>query len=200
MANDYPLLLKGFPDEIAQWEGFDLVGAVFGAELVLSLDTLKPDIALVGPFVGKAGPHASEILAVAQDETRVVFMSADPKPPIYDAVTLGASGYLTMMAEAEELRSVVSAVAANGVGFSAAAQQLLAEEIRVRGRAERPSITKREQQILRLMGEGCRSTEMSERLGISRSTVKTHTHNIFKKLGVNDRAQAVHIALRCKLI
>jgi DNA-binding CsgD family transcriptional regulator len=74
------------------------------------------------------------------------------------------------------------------------------EEVRVRGRAGRPSVTKREQQILRLMGEGLSSTEMSERLGISRSTVKTHTHNLLKKLGVDGRAQAVRAALRYKLI
>jgi len=200
VANDFPMLLDQFQFEIARWRGFDLVGAVSGAELVESLDTLKPNIALVGPFVGKAGPHEGEILAVAQDEIRVVFMSADPKPPIYDAVALGASGYLTMKAGAQELRSVLDAVAANSVGFSAAAQQLLAEEVRVRGRAERPSVTKREQQILRLMGEGLSSTEMSERLGISCSTVKTHAHNLLKKLGVNSRTQAVLVALRYKLI
>lgn len=200
VANDFPMLLDQFRHEIAKWQGFDLVGAVFGAQLVASLDALKPDIALVGPFVGRTGPYEGEILAVVQGEVRVVFMSADTKPPIYDAVALGASGYLTMKAEIEELRDVLDAVAADDVGFSAAAQQLLAEEIRVRGRAERPSVTKREQQILRLMGEGLTSTEIGKRLGISSSTVKTHSHNLLKKFGVNSRAQAVLAALRYKLI
>jgi DNA-binding NarL/FixJ family response regulator len=191
------MLLDQLQHEIAKWEEFDLVAS--GAELVPSLGTLKPDIALVGPF-GGAGPPEGEVLAAAQDEVRVVFMSADPNPPIYDAVALGASGYLTMEAGVQELRVVLDAVAANHVGFSLAAQQLLAEEIRVRGRAERPSITKREQQILRLMGQGLSSVQIGKELDISSSTVKTHAHNLLKKFGVNSRAQAVLVALRYKLI
>jgi DNA-binding NarL/FixJ family response regulator len=105
-----------------------------------------------------------------------------------------------MEAGAQELRSVLDAVAANGVGFSAAAQQLLAAEIRVRGRAERPSVTKREQEILLLMGKGLSSTQIGKELDISSSTVKTHSHNLLKKFGVNSRAQAVLTALRYKLI
>ncbi|HEV3035048.1 MAG TPA: response regulator transcription factor [Solirubrobacteraceae bacterium] len=197
MANDFPMLLEQIQQEIAKWKGFDLVDSE--DELVPSLGRLKPDIALVGPF-REAGPHEGEILAAAQGEVRVVFMSADQKPPIYDAVALGASGYLTMEAGAQELRSVLDAVAANGVGFSAAAQQLLAAEIRVRGRAERPSVTKREQEILLLMGKGLSSTQIGKELDISSSTVKTHSHNLLKKFGVNSRAQAVLTALRYKLI
>jgi DNA-binding NarL/FixJ family response regulator len=197
VANDFPMLLDQIKHEITKWKEFDLV--VSDAELVSSLGTLKPDIALVGPF-GEAGPHEGEILAAAQDDVRVVFMSADPEPSVYDAVALGASGYLTMKAGVQELRGVLDAVAANGVGFSVEAQQRLSEEIRGRGRAERPSITKREQQILLLMGQGLNSTQISKELDISSSTVKTHAHNILKKFGVNSRARAVLVALRYKLI
>jgi DNA-binding NarL/FixJ family response regulator len=199
VGSDSPILLDHLRSLIAQWAGFELVDAVPGAELVSSLEALKPDIALVGP-IGERGPHEAEILSRTQGQVRVVFMSADPEPSIYDAVALGAAGYLTMAADAQELREVLDAATLDRARFSAAAQEVLAEEVRVRGRAERPSVTKREQQILQLMGEGLSSAEIGDRLGVTKSTVKSHVHNLFKKFGVNSRSQAVAAALRYKMI
>jgi DNA-binding NarL/FixJ family response regulator len=193
------MLLEELARRLNEHDGFDLVGVVADDEILSALASLEPDIALFGPFKPERDREA-EILSYTGERIRVVFMSARPEPTLYDAIALGAMGYLTVDATAQETFDVLGAVAIGQSRFSRAVQHALADEIRDRDQTVRPVLTKREREILRLMGQGLNSTEIGRRLFVTKSTVKTHQHNLYKKLEVHGRGHAVVVAIRHRLI
>jgi two-component system, NarL family, nitrate/nitrite response regulator NarL len=199
LVNDWPMLRDHLRHDIPEWGEFELVGAVSGADVLRSLELLKPDIALAGPFL-EHSIGESEVLSFAEEIVRVVFISADTQPAVSAALSLGAAGYLTMDADKHELRAALKQVANNRVGLSAAAQRLRAQQRPAPYDVQRPSISKRERQVLRLMARGMASPEISERLFVSHSTVKRAARDIYRKLGAKTGPHAILLALRHKLI
>jgi DNA-binding NarL/FixJ family response regulator len=178
---------------------FDLAGVVSSDEIVPALANLKPGVAVLGPF--KPGrKREAEILSSTTGHVRVVFASTETEPTIYDAIALGAMGYLTSAATPQEILGILDGVAMGQSRFSSDAQDALACEVRKRTRAARPSLTPKEREVLRLMGEGLDSVEIGKRLYITKSTVKTHQHNIYRKLEVHSGKAAVVAAARQWLI
>jgi DNA-binding NarL/FixJ family response regulator len=193
------MLLDELARRVSEHDGFDLVGVVTDDEILSALTSLEPDIALLGPFKPERDREA-EILSYTRERIRVVFMSARPEPTLYDAIALGAIGYLTVDATAQETFDVLEAVAVGQSRFSRVVQHVLAGEIRDRDQTVRPILTEREREILRLMGQGLNSVEIGRRLFITKSTVKTHQHNLYTKLEVHGRGHAVAVATRHRLI
>ena len=76
----------------------------------------------------------------------------------------------------------------------------IATEIQLRETSERPALTDREAEVLRLLAEGRTAGRIGEELHLSEATVKTHLHNLYEKLGVSDRAAAVATAMRWGLL
>jgi two-component system nitrate/nitrite response regulator NarL len=184
---------------IGEHDAFDLVEAVDDEEILPALAALAPDIALLGPFKPGRGREA-EVLSYARGRVRVVFMSAEPEPALYDAIALGAMGYLTLHATADETFEILEAVAVGQSRFSRVVQDALALEIRERGQTMRPVLTQKEQDVLRLMAQGLNSVEIGKRLFLTKSTVKTHQHSLYKKLEVHGRGHAVAVGVRHRLI
>ena len=76
----------------------------------------------------------------------------------------------------------------------------IATEIQMRETSERPALTERESEVLKLMSEGRTAQNIGEELHLSEATVKTHLHNLYEKLEVSDRAAAVATAMRWGLL
>lgn len=122
-------------------------------------------------------PRAIVLTTYAQDEM------------VYQAMRLGARGYLLKDTTGAELRNAISAVAGGGALLTPLAASRLAESLH-----NREALTAREREVLALLAEGLRNKEIAARLGASEKTVQFHNANIFGKLGAQNRTEAVRIA------
>jgi two-component system nitrate/nitrite response regulator NarL len=153
---------------------------------------------------GLTGLSGEQILnAVGRDGlgTRVVMIDAEPEPrAVYAAIARGAAGYLTKDADARELCDAISAVARGTTVLAAQVQSGIAGEIRLRAVHDRPFLSDRERQVLKLVAEGLTAPQIGRRIHLSTATVKTHLAHVYEKLGVAERAAAVAAAMRRGLV
>lgn len=141
------------------------------------------------------------------EETKVLVLTTfDVDEYVYEALSVGASGFLLKDATADELVSAVRVVAR---GDSLLAPQVTGRLIRefTRQRRTRPqppdelaTLTARETEVLVLIAAGLSNSEIAGRLVVSEHTVKTHVARVFTKLGLRDRAQAVMLAYESGLV
>jgi two-component system, NarL family, nitrate/nitrite response regulator NarL len=167
-----------------------------------AISTLEPDVAVVDCAVD--GLSAEQVLTAVRREglgSRIVLIAAEPEPRrVYTAIANGAAGYLTKGAEGRELCDAVAAVARGRTVFAPPLQTGIAGEIRLRAVDQRPFLSDREREILRLVAEGVTAPRIGRVLHLSPATVKTHLHHIYEKLDVSERAAAVAAAMRRGLL
>ena len=116
---------------------------------------------------------------------------------LFAAIDAGASSLVLKGAHLDELLTAVRRAAVTPDVFSAAG---LGEAMRRRSRAPAPLLTKREAEVLTLLGEGLSVQQVARRLFLSESTVKTHVAKVYDKLGVTNRAQAIMAGIRLGLV
>jgi len=133
--------------------------------------------------------------------TRVLFVSAYLDSEIvFEAIGGGARGYLSKEAGRRQICDAVSAIAPGETVLAPEVQAGLAREIQLRSSDDRPLLTPREREVLRLTADGLSAPDIGERLYLSPATVKTHLQHLYGKLGVSDRAAAVAEAMRRGLL
>ena len=133
--------------------------------------------------------------------TRVVLLSAFVDSALaYRALGVGAAGYLSKDSTGERICDAIAAVSRGETVLDPEVQAGVAHEIRLRVEDERPALTSREREILRLTADGCSAPQIAERLYLSPNTVRTHLQHLYDKLGVSDRAAAVAEAMRQRLL
>jgi len=200
VADAQPMYLEALERAIREWPEFELVGAVDAEAFLEELQHVQPDVALVDPdALSREGTAA--VMEVAGGRVRLLFLSAEPDPSaIYRAIECGVAGYLSKDCDAQELCHAISAAARGKDILSPAVQPALVKEIRLRSREDRPFLTEREHQILRLVADGKTTPQIAKALGLSPTTVKTHLTHIYEKLDAHERAEAVHQAMRRGLI
>ena len=173
-----------------------------GREALDAIGSSRPDVAVVGGTLD--GPSGERVLnAVAREglRTRVVMIAAHPEPEdVYTALADGAAGYLTKDADARQLCDAITAVARGATVLAPELQGSVAQEIRTRTPRQRPLMTERERETLRLIAEGLTAPAIAGSLHLSTATVKTHLQHIYEKLGVSERAAAVAEAMRRGLL
>ncbi|MFI6081874.1 response regulator [Streptomyces sp. NPDC051217] len=171
--------------------------AATGTEAVSVVRALRPDVVLMDVRMPEIdGIRATEqILGAADPGPRVVVVTTfENDSYVYDALRVGASGFLLKRAAAEDLVQAVRLVArSDSLLFPAALRGLAAEY--ARGRPAPPPwarrLTERESDVLRLMATGLTNAEIAGRLGVGPATVKSHVAAVLAKTGVRDRTQAV---------
>jgi two-component system response regulator DegU len=205
LADDHRLLREGLRRSLTD-EGFEVVGeAADGEEACDLVDELLPDVVLMDvtmPNLG--GVEAAKRIHLAHPDVRVVMltMHADAEV-VAEAIRGGASGYLVKDCSTDEIADAIR-LAANGE--TALSPQLAASMLGELRRLERHEndeerlITKREEEVLQLIADGCSTPEVAEKLFISQKTVKNHLAAIYQKLDARDRTQAVVRAVRMGII
>ena len=196
IADDHPLFRKGMRALLGGVDDFLLVGeAETGHQAAaLSLDLL-PDVVLMDlQMPGGSGIDATREIVAASPTTRVLVVSLfEDDDSVFAALRAGAHGYLLKDTDEEEMIRAIRAVANREAIFGPAiASRVLAY---FAGRAEAPSafpaLTEREREILRLLARGKRNAAIADTLFLSPKTVANHVSNIFGKLHVADRAEAI---------
>jgi two-component system, NarL family, nitrate/nitrite response regulator NarL len=202
-ADSHPLYREALTRAIKERPELELVGqAGDGRAALAAIGSERPDVAVIDRALG--GLNGEQILnAVGRDglPTRVVMLAAEPEPQlVYAAIANGVAGYLTKDADARELCDTITAVARGLVVVAPELQNGIAGEIRLRAADERPFLSDREREILRLVAEGLGAPQIGRELCLATPTVKTHLHHVYEKLGVAERAAAVAEAMRRGLL
>jgi len=204
VADNHPIFLEAVGRALESRSEFQLVGlANDGREALEAIRALAPGVAVVEeylPFMSGLG-----ILRAVRDEslgTRVLILTRDDSSAlVYEAMQLGAAGFVTKTATLTEIYDAVAAVADGGTVLGPQVQAGLVRELRTRAQATKPAVlTEREQEVLRMVADGLSAPEIAARLAIGPATVRTHVKNLQAKLDVNDRAAAVAKGMRRGLL
>lgn len=203
LVDDQAMVRTGFRLILESEPGIVVVGeASNGEQAIASAHQLKPDIVLMDvqmPVMD--GLAATEhILAGASYSTRVVILTTFERDEyIFAALRAGASGFLLKNAPPEDLIEAVRVVAdGDALLAPSVTRRLIAEFMKQPVSTDlEPALhvlTERERETLQLVAQGLTNAEIAERLFVGESTVKTHVSNIFSKLDLRDRVQAVIFA------
>jgi DNA-binding NarL/FixJ family response regulator len=202
VVDDHALHRDGTRQILDAHPDLQVVGEASSGEVALALvNQLRPDVVLMDiRLPGMNGIEVTRRLTRDHPDVRVLMVSAyDEDEYVRGALEAGAVGYLSKTAPGKELVHAVRAVAG---GTSVLQSGLTARLIGSSRQHERgvAELTERELAVLSLLAEGLRNREVAVRLGISARTVDRHCDNIYAKLGVGSRTEAVVRAISTKLL
>ena len=201
ICDDLRPVREGLRRNVAAVPGVDRVETVDNAEELLSRYPLeRPDLVLMSLHLsGTGASEATRRLVREHPEANVVVMAqGDDRDSVVQAIAGGARGFLQRDVSREELCAAVAHALAGADLFSAGIPA--PRTVRELAPEGAPDLTERELQVLRGMSEGKSNGEIGRELYLSEDTVKTHARRLFRKLGVNDRAQAVALGFRRGLV
>jgi DNA-binding NarL/FixJ family response regulator len=208
LADDHAVVRAGTRQLLERQPDFDIVGeAVDGEEAVRLTQELNPDVVVMDVRMPKiTGIEATRRIKAENRKVRVLVLTAhDDDEYVFALLQAGANGYLLKTAEIDELVKAIRTVAA---GQSALAPTVVGKvvaqftggktllDVLTHSEDEYSGLTERELEILRLVGQGFSNKQIGKELFISDRTVQAHLSNIFAKLGVNTRTEAVMHAVR----
>jgi DNA-binding NarL/FixJ family response regulator len=182
-------LISSFPD-------FDCVCTCVSAEEALRMiPEANPDVVLMDVFLPRmSGIECTARLKAARPETPIVMLTASDEDEIlFLALESGADGYLLKRTKPADLRAALLDVLAGGAPMtSEIARHVVASFRRKSGGVdESVSLTMREEETLVLLTKGYSNKEIADHLGLSIETVRSHLKNIYMKMHVRSRAEAV---------
>jgi DNA-binding NarL/FixJ family response regulator len=201
VVDDHPIVRQGLVAALEDEADFEVVGAAESAEAAGALvGRLRPEVVLLDlELPGLSGVAAIPRLLEASPGTRVlIFTAYDTDERVLGAIRAGAKGYLLKGATAADIAQAIRAVASGGSALEPrVAAKLVAAVGAPRGAGP---LTGREREVLRLIAEGLPGKQIARSLGISERTVKFHTTSLLRKLGADNRAQAVALAAQRGLL
>ena len=197
-ADDHPLFRKGMRALLVAAQDIEVVGeATTGQEVIELAAALQPDVILMDlQMPGINGIEATRQILHTSPHIRILVITLfEDDASVFSALRAGARGYVLKDAKEEEMlraiRSVGSgeaifspAIATRLIDFFAAPRPAASKEIF-------PTLTEREREILQLLARGSTNHDIAKQLALSVKTVNNYVSNIFSKLQVTDRAQAI---------
>lgn len=206
LTDDHAVVRQGTRQLLERESDIEVVGeAADGAEAVRMVELLNPDVVVMDVRMpGMGGGEATKLIKQKFPHVEVLVMTGyEDDDFVFKLLEAGASGYLLKTAPIKALVKAIHEVAAGQSSLDPAiARKVLRQfsEGTPRRKQEEfyEALTDREQEVLRLLAEGKTNKEIAEVLIISDRTVQTHLSNIFSKMGVSTRTEAVLEAIRRK--
>lgn len=206
LADDHRMLREGLRRSMTD-QGFDIVGeARDGDEAINLAHDLLPDVILMDVTMPEVdGVEATRQIRQSLPDVRIVMLTMHADQEVLAAaIRAGASGYLVKDCSTEEIASAVRMAASGETALSPQLAASMLNEVRKLDQPSAPDeervVTRREEEVLQLIADGCSTSEVAEKLFISQKTVKNHLASIYQKLDARDRTQAVLQAVRMGIV
>ncbi len=206
LADDHRMLREGLQRSMTD-AGFDVVAqAADGVEAVRLATETVPDVILMDVTMPNCdGVEACRQIKATGSSARVVMLTMHADQDVLtNAIRAGAIGYLTKDSSTREIADAVRMAAEGDTVLSPQLARSMLAEVR---RSEEPAapaedhaVSRREEEVMQLIADGCSTGEVAERLYISQKTVKNHLASIYQKLDARDRTQAVLRAVRMGIV
>jgi DNA-binding NarL/FixJ family response regulator len=211
IVDDQALVRAGFRMILEAEEDIEVVGeAADGSEAVAEARRLRPDVVLMDVRMPDVdGIEATRRLLVddGSDAKVVMLTTFDMDEYVYDALRVGASGFLLKDVPPEQLVAGIQAVASGDALLAPSVTRRVIEEFVRRppesvrtAPPELAELTARELEVLKLIARGLANAEIAKELFVSETTVKTHVAHVLMKLRLRDRVQAVVFAYESGLV
>lgn len=204
IVDDHSMIREGLK-QLLELEGdITVIGeAGDGLECIKLLEKIEPDVMLLDiNMPNMNGLQVLEQLKRDKKKVKVLILTIHNEIEyLFKAVDIGVNGYVLKDSDSAVLKEAITEINNGETYIQPSLTPLLKEKMNRPRRSIRDNVlTKRELQVLELLGEGLYNKEIAERLYISEKTVKNHVSSIFKKINVTDRTQAVVYAIRNNII
>jgi two-component system nitrate/nitrite response regulator NarL len=203
IADDHPLYREGVARALADSGQIEVLAEVEDGQAALAeIRSRTPDVAVLDyRLPGLDGLAVANAIVRDGLPTRVLLLSGfDDSSLVFKALQSGVSGFLPKESRRDEIRDAVLACARGENVLPPRVASGVVTEIRLRAANDRPALTERERDVLRLIAEGKSVPAIARELYLGATTVKTHVQHLYEKLGVSDRAAAVAEAMRRGLL
>lgn len=202
IADDHKLFREGLKALLTVTDDVEIVAeAEDGDSALKKCAELQPDVILMDinmPVLN--GIHATQQIVEKFPQIGIIMLTMlEDDTSVFNAMRAGARGYLLKGADPQEVLRVIRAVAEGQALFGPAIatrlmnffKDLSVKSVATKSKATFPELTERELEVLRLISQGLNNMEITQKLVLSPKTVRNHITNIFSKLQVADRAQAI---------
>jgi DNA-binding NarL/FixJ family response regulator len=202
VVDDQRLFAKGISGLVDMLPGVEVVGVAHdGQEGVALCRKEEPDVVLMDISMPKMdGISATRELRDLLPQTAVIILTGHEEDEhVFEGIKAGAQGYLLKDSEPENLSRAIRTVhAGDTIIAPELAQKMLStfQSGGPRGSRLAPPLTERELEVIRALAQGMSDRQIARSLDISEKTVRNHTSNIYRKLHIFDRTQAVIYAIR----
>ncbi len=205
LCDDHAMFRQGLRSILETEDDFRIIGeASTGREAVRYALETRPDVVLMDIQMPELdGVAATKAVLAEQPDAKVIILTMYRQDKyVFEAIKVGARGYLLKDADANDLIDAIRRVAAGETLLNAEMAASILDEFRKVGELpEHPDhkiseLTEREEDILRLLAQGASNQEIAHSLGVSEKTVRNRLSEIFSKLRLNNRTQAALYALR----
>lgn len=197
IADDHPLYREGLRTSLEAVDDFEVVGeAATGREVVAQALELQPDVVVMDLHMPDLnGIEATRQITDRAPATRVLVLTMlEGDDSLFASMRAGACGYILKGAKKEETVRAIRAVAGGEVIFGSGVAKRMSQHFAASaGNSPHPfpELTSREREVLDLLAQGQTNASIALRLALSPKTVRNHVSNVFNKLEVSGRAEAI---------
>ncbi len=194
VADDHPLFRNGIVNSLTEFADIELVGEAADGDLAVALTVeLRPDVVLMDlQMPGRSGIEATREISSRAPEVNVLVLTMfEDDDSVFAAMRAGARGYLLKGADQDDVERAIRSVAAGEAVFGAAVASRLLGYFAAPPATSFPELTEREREVLELVASGRNNQAIASELVLSLKTVRNHVSNVFAKLRVADRNQAI---------
>ena len=202
VADDHKLVREGIVKLLGSYEELEVIGeAKDGLETVEKIRNEFPDLVLLDLNMPRMNgiDTIKKIKEIAPNIRVLILTIHDDEEYIYEVTKAGAEGYIQKDIEPDELRNSIKKVMNGNKVFPTKIEEKVDKQIETE-KSKLEELSNRENEVLELLAQGMSNRDIAEELYISEKTVKNHVSSILRKFSVNDRTQAVIVALKNGLV
>lgn len=203
IVDDHQVVREGLRRILEMDKQIQVIGeARSGEEAIVKTNALVPDIVIMDlKMPGMDGIVATHEIKNKKPDINVLILTLYAEDFVKQAVEAGASGYILKDSDTEQITKAVHQVNEGLCPIAPSlTRDLVTRYVKLSRHENNSILNKRQTEILKLISEGVSGNDIGNQLFISTSTVKREIRNIFDKLGVNDRAQAVSEAMKRRIL